>query len=117
MPRRWINRNVVRALLFIAVSLVGTNAVAGNYTGTFHPYWYGGSLYIKPVSVVKSDIPACAKRQLLRLQEMDISGDVFKYKYSMLLTAWAANKSIKLLGTNKCTSEGDEIIYVVNYPQ
>lgn len=47
---------------------------------------------------------------------MDISGDVFKYKYSMLLTAWASNKSIKLIGTNKCTGEGDEIIFVVNYP-
>ncbi|WP_104398454.1 hypothetical protein [Vibrio penaeicida] len=116
MLKLFFNRQSVRISILVLLSFSCFKTMAGSYTGTFQPYWYGGSLYIKPLSVVKTDVPSCVKRQLLRLQEFDISGDVFKYKYSMLLTAWAANKSIKLVGTNKCTSEGDEIIYVVNYP-
>jgi len=72
------------------------------------------NLYLKLSSVTIDNPSSCMKRGLLQLKEAPSEG-IFKYKYSMLLSAWIANKPIKLIGTGECTSQGDEKIYVVNY--
>ena len=105
-----------RILSLIVLVVASSQSFAGEYIGVFHPYWYNSSLYIKPIGAIKTNQPACVKRNLLRLQESDTSSVVFKYKYSMLWAAWAADRKIKLIGTGECTAEGDEIIYVVNQP-
>ena len=101
--------------LFIGL-IISSSAQSGEYLGHFHPYWYNSSLYIKPIGATKTNVPACVKRQFLRLYESDISSDIFKHKYSLLLATWLSQKKIKIIGTGKCTGEGDEIVRIINYP-
>jgi hypothetical protein len=101
-------------ITLVMTSLLYTSTNAATYTGTFKPYWYNDSMYIRMISVTTENPASCMKRGLLQLQEAP-SNEIFKYKYSMLLSAWMANKSIKLVGTGECTWQGDEKIYAVNY--
>ncbi|WP_064791914.1 hypothetical protein [Shewanella woodyi] len=105
---------LIIALLFGL--LISPSTYSGEYIGVFHPYWYNSSLYIKPMGATKTNIPDCVKRQLLRLYDTDISSDIFKHKYSMLLATWLAQKKIRVIGTGRCTAEGDEIVRIINYP-
>jgi hypothetical protein len=86
----------------------------GSYLGMVKPVHYG-SLYLLVSGTQMSGRPACATRAYVRLQE-DPSSSVYREKFAMILSAWMAEKPIALYGTGNCTSEGDEIIYVVSYP-
>ena len=106
-----MNKSII---IVVVLLILSTNAFAGGkYIGTVRPYFYDERLYLAPVSIEIINKPACATRGLLRLQEMDLSDPVFKYKYAMLLASWIAEREVELRGTGECTSEGDEIIFVV----
>lgn len=105
----------MKLIILVLGLIISSHSFGGDYRGKFQPYWFASNLYIKPVDVTKTNIPSCATRVLLRLQE-DMTSEAFKYKYTMLLSMWVAQKEIRLIGTNGCTTEGDEIIYAVNVP-
>lgn len=101
-------------LFFLALSFISINALADSrYFGKVRPYYWGDSLYIALVDVQKTDVPTCATRNVVRLQETDQNSAPFKNKFSILLAAWMAGKDVDLRGTGLCTSNGDEYIYVV----
>ena len=88
------------------------HAFAGDYSGTFRPYFFSDNLYIEEVSVQKSSVPACVKRNLLRLPA-DPSSPAYKNEYAMLLTAWYTGRALFISGSGTCTNEGDEIVFVI----
>ena len=97
-----------------AMALLGPmpHAFAGDYTGTFRPYFYSDNLYIEEVSVQKSSVPACVKRNLLKLPA-DPASPAFKNEYAMLLAAWYTGRTLYISGSGNCTSEGDELVFVI----
>ncbi len=97
-----------------AFGVVGT-AYCGTYSGMARPFYYGSSLYIDVSGSQMSGRPACATRNYVDLQETDPTSQVFKNKLAILLAAWYSGQPVTLTGTGSCTSEGDEIIFVV-YP-
>jgi hypothetical protein len=103
---------VVGVLLAAAVNQ--TADAGGTYVGMVKPAHYG-SLYLDVSATQMSNRPACATRGYVHLQE-DPSETAYKSKFAMILSAWLAEKPLVLSGTGTCTSEGDEIIYVVTYP-
>jgi hypothetical protein len=107
----------VRATLFIVAILTALTTVAatagGRYVGKVRPHYFGGNLYLSPISAQIIGKPVCATRSLLRLQEMDQNSPVFKNKYSMILSFWLAGKELELYGTGECTGEGDETIKAI----
>lgn len=101
-----------QALGATALLAVMPYAFAGDYSGTFRPYFYSDNLYIEEVSVQKSNLPACAKRPLLRLPA-DPASPAFKNEYAMLLSAWYTGRTLLISGSGNCTSEGDEVVFVI----
>src|SRR5262245_56134724 len=99
----------------IVLLVAGQAAQAGgSYVGRVKLLQYG-TLYIDASATQMSNRPACATRPYVRLQEGQ--NDVgYKEKFAMLLGAWFAEKPVVLSGTGTCTSDGDEIIYVVSFP-
>jgi hypothetical protein len=86
----------------------------GSYIGMVKPLHYG-SLYLDVSATQMSGRPACATRPYVHLME-DPSDNAYKSKFAMILSAWMADRPMALYGNGTCTSEGDEIIYVVTYP-
>lgn len=86
----------------------------GSYIGRVRPVHYG-TLYLDVSATQMSNRPACATRGYVRLQESQTDAS-YREKFSMILAAWLADKPLSLAGTGSCTSEGDEIIYVVTFP-
>src|SRR5690349_13505238 len=86
----------------------------GTYVGRIRPVHYG-TLYLDASATQMSNRPACATRAYVRLQEAP-TDNAYKEKFSMILAAWFAKEPLVLSGTGSCTSEGDEIIYVVSFP-
>ncbi|MDF2466709.1 MAG: hypothetical protein K0Q43_4944 [Ramlibacter sp.] len=105
-----------RKLLLAFALLVGAQAslAGGSYIGRIKPLHYG-SLYLDASAAEMSGRPACATRPYVVLQESQTSVG-YKEKFAMILSAWLAEKPVALYGNGTCTSEGDEIIYVVTYP-
>jgi hypothetical protein len=104
-------QTAVAIVLWIATQ----NALAGGaYIGMVKPLHYAG-LYLDASATQMSGRPVCATRNYVVLAE-PVSDPVFKSKFAMLLAAWLAEKPVYLAGTGNCTSEGDEIIYVVGFP-
>ena len=87
---------------------MGTFA-GGSYSGRIQPYFYGGFLYLIPVTSTKLNLPACATRHFLKLS-VDLDDPRFGPQYSMILAAWMAEKELSVTGRGTCTGEGDEII-------
>lgn len=104
-----------KLVLGIALMIATQSAQAGGtYVGRVRPVHYG-TLYLDASATQMSNRPACATRGYVRLQESQT--DVgYKEKFAMILSAWLAEKPLVLSGTGSCTSEGDEIIYVVSFP-
>jgi|SRR5688500_5744545 hypothetical protein len=101
--------------LGIALLAATQSAHAGGvYIGLVKPVHYG-TLYLDASATQMSSRPACATRQYVRLQEgqTDVG---YKEKFAMILSAWLSEKPLVLSGTGSCTSEGDEIIYVISFP-
>jgi hypothetical protein len=99
----------------IALLVAATAAHAGGtYVGRIRPVHYG-VLYLDATATQVSNRPACATRGYVRLQENPTDA-AYKEKFSMILAAWMAEKPLVLSGTGTCTSEGDEIIFVVSFP-
>lgn len=99
-------------LMLLLTSLPGA-VLAGEYSGVVKPYWWWNSLYIDISSASVTNKPACATRTVVRLAEFDPNDPVFKSKYTTLLAAWMAGRSVYLRGWDTCTTEGDEIVQVV----
>jgi hypothetical protein len=105
----------LRIAMCIATLAIATAGHAGGaYIGMIKPLHYG-SLYLDASATQMSNRPACATRQYVRLQEAQ-TDVAYKEKFAMILSAWLADRPLALYGTGTCTSEGDEIIYVVGYP-
>lgn len=106
---------LIFSFLAFAMSTSSTFAADGaTYTGMVQPYFYGGRLYLRPINPQITRVrPECATRELLRLEVSDLNSARFKYEYSILLSAWMAGREVTLEGTGQCTSEGDELIFVV----
>jgi hypothetical protein len=92
---------------------VSSTAFAGSYIGMAKPYFFGTTLYIIITGTQMEARPACATRNLVILQESDYNSAQFKSKFAILLSSWLAGQPVYLQGTGSCSSEGDEIIYVV----
>ena len=94
--------------------LVAPAHAGGTYTGKFRPYYYGDTLYIEPVGATAQDVPACAARGLLRLAG-DSTTEVYNRKFTIILSAWLAQRDIVLssIDDNNCSGEGDEWITIV----
>jgi len=91
----------------------GFRIQGGIYVGKVQPYYWGQTLYLKPISpIVKSPPPNCVRRNLLRLTG-DETSDEFTNKFNLLLHSWLSNREVILGGTGTCTAEGDELIKVV----
>lgn len=103
-----------KVLMAIALYSVAGYGVAGEYTGVIQPYYYSNGLYINITGATMANRPACATRNLVRLQESDPNDPIYKNKFSMLLASYMAGKKIYLRGTDQCTAEGDEIIFMVS---
>jgi len=105
---------MIKTIYLLVLILFSSLAYAGStYTGTVKPYFWAGGLYLQPINAKITSKPACATRTLLRLRETDPNDPIFRYKFSILLSAWMAKREVTLYGTGECTSEGDEIIFVV----
>lgn len=98
--------------LVLMASLAST-AFAGTYTGMAKPYFYGNALYISISGTQMDSRPACATRNLVILEESDYNSIPFKSKFAILLSSWLAGQPVYLQGTGTCSTEGDEIIFVV----
>ena len=91
----------------------GFKIQGGIYIGKIQPYYWGQTLYLKPISpVIKSSPPNCARRNLLRLTGDETSNE-FTNKFNLLLHSWLNDREVILGGTGGCTAEGDELIKVV----
>jgi len=108
-----IHGKLLFVFCLVLLGFASTSHAGGRYIGKARPYYWSGSLYIAPVDSQKSSVPDCATRHLLRLKETDPASPVFNNKFAILLAAWMAGRDVDLRGTGECTSEGDEIIYVV----
>lgn len=103
----------MKVFLAVVLLFMADFSFASKYVGKVRPYYWGSTLYIALVDVEKTDVPECATRNIVRLQESDQNSAVFKNKFSILLASWMAGTDVDLRGTGNCTSEGDEIIFVV----
>jgi hypothetical protein len=100
-------------LVSVALMIIASAAHAGGtYVGPIRIVYYPSSLYLDASATQMSNRPACATRGYVRLQEAETDAS-FKNKLAMILAAWYADRPLTLSGTGSCTSEGDEIIYVV----
>ena len=97
----------------IAIALLSTALSAnagGSYIGRVKLAHFGTNfLYLEVSATQMSNRPACAVRTYVRLKEAPTDA-AYKEKFSMLLGAWLADKSVSLSGNGTCTSEGDEVI-------
>jgi len=90
-----------------------TPAVSGEYVGLVKPYFYGSNLYLRKESMTTNSQASCVTRGYLRFEEGS-TNEFFKLKFSVILSAWMAQRPVKLVGIgNDCSSEGDEIIDTV----
>ncbi|TVZ40605.1 hypothetical protein P886_5039 [Alteromonadaceae bacterium 2753L.S.0a.02] len=109
-----LSRNLLLMVSFIFLGCYSSFALSGGrYVGKLRPHFWNSSLYLYPVDADKTDVPDCATRELVRLQETDINSSIYAQKYSMILAAWMAGKKMDVRGTGNCTGEGDEIIFAV----
>lgn len=110
----YMKKQLLNFIFFsVAVIFGASSACAGEYSGHFYIQMWNENIYITPTSdEQKSNVPACATRNLLRLQESPDTA-TYKKKMAALLATWLAGHSISLQGTGQCTSEGDEIIFLV----
>jgi hypothetical protein len=103
--------------LAIGIALLTATQAAhagGSYVGLVKPVHYG-VLYLDASATQMSNRPACATRGYVRLQEVPTDA-AYKEKFAIILSAWIADRPLVLAGTGNCTSEGDEIIFVVSFP-
>ena len=107
-----MNRKVLASLALLACAPCAH--AGGQYIGLVKPVHYG-ILYLDASQTQMSGRPSCATRTYVHLQEAP-TDPAYKEKFSMLLGAWLADRPVALYGTGNCTSEGDEIIYVVTFP-
>jgi hypothetical protein len=102
-------------LIAILLSTLTSAAFAGgSYVGLVKPVYYS-TLYLDASATQMSGRPACATRTYVKLQESPGEA-IHKDKFAIILSAWLSQTPISLAGTGTCTSEGDEIIYVVAFP-
>jgi hypothetical protein len=103
--------------LIVAITLLATTQAVqadGTYVGLIRLAHFG-ILYLDVSATQMSNRPPCATRNYVHLQESPTDA-AYKEKFSILLSAWIAEKPLILQGTGSCTSEGDEIISIVRFP-
>jgi hypothetical protein len=101
--------------LMIAVALLAFGSVAaanGSYVGPVRIVYWSSQLYLDASATQMSNRPTCATRNYVVLQE-SVTDPVFKNKLAVIMAAWYAGRTVTLTGNGTCTSEGDEIVYVV----
>ena len=105
-----MTRSICQALVLAGLlTAAGAAQAQSYYNGTFRPYWYANNLYIEETNVQKGAVPACVTRPLLNLSA-DPASNQAKEEYAMLLAAWYTGRTLNIVGSGTCTSEGDEII-------
>jgi hypothetical protein len=102
-------RVYMKTIIFLLLIIPSYVFAGGTYVGKIQPYFYSGGLYLIPVDSAKSSLPDCITRHYVKLPDA-VGTPEFSAKYSMILAAWMSGKEMTLVGTGKCTSEGDEII-------
>jgi len=103
------------ALALTILGLAATSANAGDYIGVAQPYFYHGGFYVNTAGMTRTNRPACATRDFVTLEEgSDMSNPLLKAKFAILLSAFMSDRKVYLGGTGTCTSEGDEIIFIVS---
>ena len=97
--------------LLVALSIIwSVPSFAGTYVGLVRPQMWANGMYLYLINGSSSQVPACATRGILRLQEFDTTDQNCKNKYAMIIAAWYTQTQLVLIGTGNCTGEGDEII-------
>ncbi len=99
----------IRLLLRLLLAAPIIASAGGSYTGKLQPYYYSNTLYLIPIESQILNKPSCATRQYIRLPDAADS-PTFNSKFSIILSAWVAQKELVITGTGNCTSEGDEVI-------
>ena len=110
-----------RCSIFALFMALAISTDAATYTGRIKPFFYSTGLYLLPQSDVQhTTLPSCVTRGTLRLEEdpalhsqTDQSLALFKQKYAMLLGLWLSGQTVQLVGSGSCSTEGDELIYII----
>jgi len=104
----------ITSIIILTIIFSSPAWAGGSYTGKVQPYYYGDTLYLIPINPTIQNRPVCATRNFLRLAG-DINSEVFKQKFSIILSSWMAGRDMLLTNVdeNSCSLEGDEWITVV----
>ena len=99
----------MKSILLLILIMPSLASAGGSYIGKIKPYFYSDGLYLILVESVKTDLPSCITRPYIRLPDA-VGTPEFNAKYSMILAAWMSGRTMTVVGTGDCTSEGDEKI-------